>query len=105
MAYLPFDASQCYDRMNHNVTSLAMRATGFPDPPIHSMFKGLQQAEHCVSTAYGVSRQRYGGKHRTVQGLLALMGIGQGNGCGPAAFVMLSTILIRIMAGLGFGWG
>ena len=103
MAYLPFDASQCYDRMNHNVTSLAMRATGFPDPPIHSMFKGLQQAEHCVATAYGVSRQRYGGKHRTVQGLLALMGIGQGNGCGPAAFVMLSTILIRIMAGLGFG--
>ena len=103
MAYLPFDASQCYDRMNHNVTSLAMRATGFPDPPIHSMFRGLQQATHCVATAYGVSRQRYGGQYRAARGLLALMGIGQGNGCGPAAFVMLSTILIRIMAGLGYG--
>jgi len=31
------------------------------------------------------------------------MGVGQGNGAGPAAYAFLSAILIKVLASLGYG--
>jgi hypothetical protein len=32
------DAKSCYDRIVHNIASLAIRRTGMPREPVHSMF-------------------------------------------------------------------
>jgi hypothetical protein len=69
------DAKSCYDRIVHNIASLAMRRTGMPAEPIRSMFDTLQKAEHRVTTAYGISDKTYGKKL-----LIPYQGIGQGNG-------------------------
>jgi hypothetical protein len=50
------DAKSCYDRIVHNVATLAIRRLGMPAAPILSMFATLQTATHHVSTAFGISK-------------------------------------------------
>ena len=102
-ALLSNDAEQCYDRMNHAPTSLAMRRVGMLEEPIRAMFDTLQRARHHVSTAYGVALTWYGGLKRASAGLLPLMGIGQGNGAGPAAYAALSSVFVKVLETAGFG--
>ena len=97
------DAKQCYDRMAHPTTILAMLWFGVLPEPIRAMFKVLQNAIHFISTAFGVSTDFYGGHLRTTRSVLPIAGIGQGNGCGPAAFAMLSCAIIRVMIDQGYG--
>ena len=102
-ALLSNDAKQCYDRMNHSPTALAMRAVGMPKEPVTAMFNTLQNAQHHVSTAYGVALTWYGGLKRKAAGLLPLMGIGQGNGAGPAAYAVLSSLFVKVLDTAGYG--
>jgi len=89
--------------MIHNATSLSIQAVGIPHQPITAMFTVLQNAQHFVLTAFGKSKQSYGGRKRQLKNELPLMGVGQGNGAGPAAYAFLSTILIKVLASLGYG--
>ena len=97
------DASQCYDRMVHAPTGLSMIQHGGHEPAIRTMFEVLQNGEHKVATAYGVFTSTYGGRKRIKRGQHPIQAIGQGNGAGPAAFVMLSSTMINAMRSKGFG--
>ena len=96
------DASQCYDRMVHAPTGLAMIKYGCHAPAVKSMFTTLQHAAHRVTTAYGISKRTYGGNKRRLRGLPYLQSIGQGNGAGPAGFIFLSSNCIEIMRRKGY---
>jgi hypothetical protein len=68
-------------------------------PPLISMFQCLQEADHKILTAYGDSTNTYGGNCT-----VTLQGSGQGNGCGPATYiVIISAIIIAMMKSEGFG--
>jgi endonuclease/exonuclease/phosphatase family metal-dependent hydrolase len=92
------DAKSCYDRVVHSIASLSMRRLGAPIEPINSMFKSLQMAAHRIKTAFGVSEKSYGSDR-----IEPLQGLGQGNGCGPAGWAIVSTPIINMMRVLGFG--
>ena len=92
------DAKSCYDRVVHSVSSLSMRRLGMPIEPINSMFKCLQKAAHRIRTAFGVSKKKYGDDRE-----IPLQGLGQGNGCGPAGWAIISTPIINMMRVAGFG--
>ncbi len=92
------DAKSCYDRVVHSVASLSMRRLGAPIEPINSMFISLQKAAHRIRTAFGVSEKKYGDDRD-----IPLQGLGQGNGCGPAGWAIVSTPIINLMRAAGFG--
>ncbi len=89
--------------MTHAPASLALRSAGVPDEPVHSMFRTLQEAEHHVSTAFGVSDKTYGGTERKEKGELPVAGIGQGNGAGPAGYVNQSSKYVEVLLSKGDG--
>jgi hypothetical protein len=91
------DAKSCYDRMVHSIASLSMRRQGVPKNPIKSMFSTLQKAAHKIRTAYGVSKCFYGRNREP-----PLQTFGQGNGCGPAGWAVISTPIINMMKTAGF---
>ena len=93
------DAKSCYDRVVHSIASLAMRRMGVPANPIKSMFATLQKASHKIRTAFGVSDKTYGhGRDPPLQGF------GQGNGCGPSGWAVISTPLINMVRTAGYGF-
>jgi hypothetical protein len=73
------DAKSCYDRIVHNMAVLALLRLGMAAAPIRSMFETLQRDKHHVSTAFGISKQTYGGQRDPPP-----QGVGQGNGAGLA---------------------
>ena len=77
------DAVSCYDRIIHSVASICMQRLGVPSDTCRLMFGTLQQVHHYVRTTYGDSASHYCG----VQ-LQPLQGIGQGNGAGPAIWLV-----------------
>jgi hypothetical protein len=93
------DAKSCYDRVVHNVASLSMRRQGAPKNACKCMFWTLQKAVHKIRTAFGVSTKTHGGKRDP-----PYQGLGQGNGCGPAGWALVSTPLINMMKTAGFGF-
>jgi hypothetical protein len=97
------DALQCYDRIVHNIAILSMRRLGLHKTTAESMFAVLQQASHSILTGFGLSEEVYGGQARMDEGLRPLMGLGQGNGAGPAIWAAISSVLLQIMEAKGFG--
>ena len=97
------DATQCYDRIAHNVGMLSVRRIGVPWSALRSMFGTLQNAVHYVKTGYGVSTRtlRREGKNET--GRQPLQGAVQGNGAGPTIWVSISTVLLDILETEGHG--
>ena len=64
-----------------------------------SMILTLQQAQHFVSTAFGRSSNSYG-----TQMAEPMQGIGQGNGCGLAAWLAVRVPIIEMMRTAGYGF-
>jgi len=93
------DAKSCYDRVVHNFAILAMQRLGVPPRVSTAMFQTLQTAVHKIRTAYGISTSGYGGKRQP-----PLQGLGQGNGCGPACWAAISTVLLDTLRESGFGF-
>lgn len=91
------DAQSCYDRIIHNVATLAMRRLGLSPETCHVMFGTLEQVRHHVRTAYGDSAASYRGIE------IPLQGIGQGNGAGPAIWLVVSIVIIKMLKAEGFG--
>jgi hypothetical protein len=54
------DAKACYDVIGHAQASLCMQRQGVPKAAVEFLFTTLQQATHCVRTAYGDSTITYG---------------------------------------------
>ena len=84
------DLKSCYDRIVHDFASLATRKAGAAESSTTSMFSTIQQLKHRVRTAFGDSKESFGGEEwREME---ALMGVGQGNGAGPAIWAVISTV-------------
>ena len=93
------DAKSCYDRIIHWVAILAMRRVDAPAEPMKSMFETIQKVVHSVAVGEKLSQDTYQGQDFWPP----LHGVGQGNGAGPAIWVMISAVLIEILKSRGYG--
>jgi hypothetical protein len=78
------DAKQCYDRIVHAIAIICLQRIGIDENTCRVMFGSLQQMQHYVKTAYGLSKTSYGCIEIPLQGVL------QGNGAGPAIWLLTS---------------
>jgi hypothetical protein len=92
------DAKQCYDRIVHAIASICLQRMGVDANTCRVMFGSLQQMQHYVKTAYGISDTSYGCIEIPLQGVL------QGNGAGPAIWLLTSIPIINMLRRQGFGF-
>jgi hypothetical protein len=81
---------------------LSMMRWGGNRQAMNTLFQQLQQADHHIVTAHGISESPCGGKKRTHADLLPIQGVLQGNGMGPTIWLAMSMLLIGIMYQMGF---
>lgn len=91
------DASSCYDRIVHVVASICMQRLGVTPEVCKVMFGTLRELRHYVSTVFGQSSTAYGALR------IPLQGIGQGNGAGPAIWLVMTIPLINMLRNRGYG--
>ena len=89
------DLKSCYDRVSHAPAMLAMRSYGIPKEPVLSMFKTIQHMKYYTFTAHGLSKQYFGGKEDGYSA--APNGLGQGSGCAPTAWTVVSSKMFEVM--------
>jgi hypothetical protein len=88
------DMKGCYDRIVHSVASVCMQRLGMDINALRSMFYTLQQLDHCVRTAHGVSDLSFNASEVHP---IAIQGIGQGNGAGPQIWAAISTVVLNML--------
>ena len=94
LAMTSCDLKSCYDRIVHVPAMMAMNRAGCPPEAAKSMFSTIQNARHCTRTAFGDSIATYGG----IETYNApVMGMGQGNGCGPQVWAVVSSVMFEIL--------
>ncbi len=92
------DARQCYDRIVHSVANICMQRTGAP-PEVPTLLLGtIAELKRHIRTAFGDSTSSYGAVR-----LPPLQGICQGNGAGPAIWLIVSAPVIDMLKKEGFG--
>jgi hypothetical protein len=84
----------CYDRIVHSVASVCMQRLGIAMNPLRSMFYTLQQLEHYIRTAQGISQLSFNAEDVHP---IAIQGIGQGNGAGPQIWAAISTVVLNML--------
>ena len=94
------DAKSCYDRISHIALSLALQSQGVPAKVVEGMLKTIQQMNHSIKTAFGISKISYCSDRRG----LPLQGMPQGHGAAPTGWALLSSPLIDAMRSKGFGF-
>jgi hypothetical protein len=92
------DAKSCYDRIIHAIANICLQRVGVQANACRVMFGTLQQMKHHVKIAYGTSQQSYRSIHIPLRGVL------QGNGAGPAIWLLISSPLINMLRTQGFGF-
>jgi hypothetical protein len=94
------DMKGCYDRIVHSVASICMQRLGVNIRTLQSMFFTLQNLEHYIRTAFGVSEKSFQARdiHTT-----AIQGIGQGNGAGPQIWAAISSVVLDMLRQSGMG--
>jgi hypothetical protein len=92
------DAKQCYDRIVHTVANICLQRVGVHQDTSRVKLGTLQQMQHYVKTAYGTSERSYGCVEIPLQGVL------QGNGAGPAIWMLMSIPIINMLRTQGFGF-
>lgn len=75
-----------------------MQRVGVPKNIVQCLFTTFHEAVHRVRTRFGDSQASYGGP----VWLIPIHGIRQGNGAGPAIWVVISTPLLNILQEKGF---
>ena len=98
MGIISADAANCYDRINHVIMALLFLAIGVPTGAIAAMLMSIQLMKFYLRTGWGESTRCIGGNP-----LFILMGLCQGNGAAPASWLVLSSMLVRILKQLGYG--
>ena len=89
------DLKSCYDRVSHAPAFLAMSSYGVLQQPIQSMFQSIQHMRYHTFTAHGLSSISFGGKEKGYKA--APNGLGQGNGCAPTAWSVVSSKMFQVM--------
>ncbi len=95
------DLKSCYDRIVHTPVMLALQSVGVPKEPLISMFESIQNTQFYTRTAYGLSKSTFGGKKKGYTS--RPQGTGQGNGCAPQIWVIVSSKMFEMMKAQGFG--
>ena len=93
------DAKACYDRILHFAAYTALRGAGLSPEAVKSMLEPIRRMKHQVRTAYGDSKDYYGGEDWD----RSPSGICQGNGAGPAIWALVSSPLLDIVREAGYG--
>jgi hypothetical protein len=88
------DMKGCYDQIVHLVASICMQRFGIGIRPLRSMFYTLQNLEHYIRTAQGISNQSF---HSANVHPISIQGIGQGNGAGPQIWAAISTVVLSML--------
>ena len=86
------DAAHCYDRVAHPFAIMVCRAIGVQKAVVQTIFSAVQQMKMRVRTAFGESRSWYGGDPNT-----PFQGLCQGNGCGPAVWLVISMFVVKYL--------
>jgi hypothetical protein len=91
-AIMGADAAHCYDRIGHVFSILACLWAGIPLCSAQALFRPIQNMKVFIRTGYGDSDIFYGGdKEKPFQGSR------QGNGAGPAIWLLVIVFLFRMM--------
>ena len=96
------DLTGCYDRILHTIAALVLRKVGVSKAKIHSMFSTIQRMVHCIRTAFGDSKDTYGGDD-IGNWELEPQGILQGNASGPHIWTVVSSTVFNILRSKGHG--
>merc|ERR1712155_477925 len=80
-----------------------MQAQLVPQSPIICMFATLQEMVHMVCTAFRNSTESFGRDLYAVPFQPPPQGVGQGNGAGPAIWVVVSTPVLNMLRTKGHG--
>jgi hypothetical protein len=91
------DATSCYDRIVHSVATICMQRMGVTPEVCQLMFGTLRQLEHFITTDFGQKEEPYGAVE------IPLQGVGQGNGAGPAIWLVMTIPLINMLRSAGLG--
>ena len=94
LAMTSCNLKSCYDRICHVPAVMAMERTGAPSEPIQSMFRTIETAKHTTRTVYGDSTVTYGGQEHYSA---PIMGVGQGNRCGPQVWAAVSSAMFEVL--------
>ena len=97
MTAISADADQCYDRINHIVLALALRAVCGDANIAKAMLESIQQMKYYQRTGRGDSNTFLSSLDELLQGIC------QGNTAGPACWIILSSIMIRCYMKAGRG--
>ena len=90
------DAHTCYDRIVHKFAILVCMSMGMPYPPLRMMFAALADMEYMVRTKFGDSSTT-----RSSTADCPFQGVFQGNGTGPAIWLLVSLTLVLFMHEIG----
>ena len=99
MVAISADADKCYDRINHVILSLVLRAVCGESGVVRAMLQPIQQMQYFQRTGRGDSNTYMGGRPAGDP----LHGICQGNGAGPAMWLILSSLMAKIYGEDGHG--
>jgi hypothetical protein len=91
------NVKSCYDCIIHSIASLLLQYLGMQLAPIKSMFSSIQSINYYMRIAFRVSQSKLQGK---IEDTLN-QGIFQGNGRGPVAWIVTSTLMIDCIKSQG----
>ena len=92
------DAENCYDSVNHAAGSLALQAMRVPLHMVQCYLLCIQTMRFFLKTGYGIPKTSYRGTTDN-----SFMGLSQGSGASPAAWSVISTVIVTAYRLKGFG--
>ena len=98
MCIISADAANCYDRIHHAIMALMFLCLGVREGSTVAMLRSIQLMKFYLRTGWGESADFIGGDV-----LRILHGMCQGNDAAPAAWLVLSSLLVKIYRKMGCG--
>jgi hypothetical protein len=92
------DAENCYDAVNHAACSIALQAMGIFVEFVICYLYCIQLMQYYLATGHGLSTTSYGGSQKS-----RCMGLVQGSGAAPGAWIAVSTVIIGAYKKKGYG--
>jgi hypothetical protein len=92
------DAENCYDAVNHAACSIALQAMGIFVEFVTCYLYCIQLMQYYLATGHGLSTSSYGGSKQS-----RCMGLVQGSGAAPGAWIAVSNVLIGAYKRKGYG--
>jgi hypothetical protein len=92
------DASNCYDRIAHAMTSLIFQAFGVPLSAVETMLGAIENMKFFLQTGFGDSKSFAGGGIS-----INKQGLTQGNGASPAGWAVISICILGAHGKKGHG--